>query len=81
MTFSEAAVEILRLSSEPLTAEQIVEEALRRRLIQSTGKTPVQTMRTALYVKRPEGVVRVFKKGPSRALRSSVRWRLAQRQK
>ena len=76
MTYSQAALQILQDAAEPLTTQEIVDEALRRRLVAPKGKTPVATMAAILYVSPPKGVVRIFKKGRVRARRGSVRWSL-----
>jgi hypothetical protein len=75
MTFLEAAEQILRTSKGPLTASEITEEAIRRGLIVTRGKTPVASMSAALYTAPPDALVkRSFKRGPRRAARGSVRW-------
>ena len=49
VTFAEAAEAILREERRAMTANEITEIALARRLIRSGGKTPVATMTAALY--------------------------------
>ena len=80
-SFFEAAVTVLTDAGRPLTVDEIVGEALARGLIDSAGKTPVASMSSRLYThvrdsEQPR-VVRVFEQGPSRAVRGSVRWKLA----
>ena len=74
VTYGEAAVQVLQAAGEPLTAEQIVREAIRQRLIRPRGKTPVRTMTAVLYVDTPKAVTRIFEKGLNRARRGTVRW-------
>jgi predicted NUDIX family phosphoesterase len=47
-TFLDAAYRVLRAQNVPMTARQITEHALRLDLIQTTGKTPAQTMKAKL---------------------------------
>jgi hypothetical protein len=58
-----------------MTAPEITEIALAKRLISSQGKTPVATMTAALY-RLPAGssIEREFVAGAQRAKRDSVRW-------
>jgi hypothetical protein len=79
MTFIEAAVEVLKRSKRPLTADEILSEAQRRGLLSSKGKTPKATLSAALYTnlkRKKSPFERVFKPGELRAKRGSVRWRL-----
>jgi hypothetical protein len=75
VTFAEAAENILREESRPMTAREITEIALGRRLIRSRGKTPVATMSAALYgLSAGSPIEREFVAGARRAKRDSVRW-------
>ena len=58
-----------------MTATEITEMALKRRLIKSQGKTPVATMTAALYgLPGGSSIEREFVAGGRRAKRGSVRW-------
>lgn len=58
-----------------MTATEITELALRMRLIESQGKTPVATMTAALYgLPAGSSIERDFVAGGRRAKRGSVRW-------
>ncbi|MEM9866034.1 MAG: winged helix-turn-helix domain-containing protein, partial [Myxococcota bacterium] len=48
MTFTEAAVEILRLVGKPLHYKKITEIAIERNLLSHVGKTPEITMSSRL---------------------------------
>ncbi len=77
MTFTEAALRVLRDEQRPLTTREITEIALKRGLVTSSGKTPTATMsaRLYLYSLTPGAMVlREFEPGPGRAKRGSVRW-------
>jgi len=79
-SYLNAAVAVLTAAGRPLTANEIVTEALVRGLLQPTGKTPLASMTARLYThvrdaERPR-VVRVFEPGTKRAIRGSVRWTL-----
>jgi hypothetical protein len=74
MTFLAAAEAVLRSAKRPLTAREITEQALNRRLIATSGKTPEATMTAALYRARSPHIQRSFAPGPTRAVRNSVRW-------
>ena len=80
VTFAAAALAVLGAAREPLTVEQITDEALRRGILGTTGKTPRRTMAACLYTlvkDNPDAPVeRHFTPGISRAQRGSVRWRL-----
>lgn len=43
-TFLAAALEVLRAAREPLTSDEITDEALRRGLLVTEGKTPQRTI-------------------------------------
>src|SRR5689334_9603400 len=79
-TFLEAALLVLRSSSEPLSVNQITEQALRKGLISTRGKTPEATMSAALYdaigQRHDMPIRRIFEQGPNRARRGTVRWLL-----
>jgi hypothetical protein len=87
MSYIEAAVQVLQTADQPLTAAQITEEAIRRGLLASHGKTPAQSMAATLYVYMkhaesgrqsrklgPARLRRVYVPGEHRARRSTVRW-------
>jgi hypothetical protein len=44
MTFLEAAIEVLTICQHPMTSDETTEEALRRGLLASSGKTPGATL-------------------------------------
>jgi hypothetical protein len=81
MTFLQAAEAVLRGAGKPLTAREILEDALRRGYIRPTGKTPEATLSADLYLHARDAaaprIVREFTPGATRARRGSVRWRLA----
>src|SRR5690349_15927291 len=66
MTFTEAAVEVLRLVGKPLHYKKITEIAIERNLLSHVGKTPEVTMssRLATMVKRDRGEVPIIKVKP-----------------
>ncbi len=66
MTFTEAAVEVLRLVGKPLHYKKITELAIERNLLSHVGKTPEVTMssRLATMVKRDRGEVPIIKVKP-----------------
>jgi hypothetical protein len=75
VTFLEAAEEVLRETGRPMTAREITDVAAKRGLIKTRGKTPEATMSARLYAApRDASVKRVFRPGPTRASRGSVRW-------
>ncbi|MEM6959585.1 MAG: winged helix-turn-helix domain-containing protein, partial [Myxococcota bacterium] len=63
MTFTEAAVEILRLVGKPLHYKKITEIAIERNLLSHVGKTPEITMssRLATMVRKDRGEAPVVK--------------------
>ena len=75
--FREAAEEVLRSAhGGPMTAVEITEEAIRRGLLTTQGKTPVQTMAATLYrCQRSGPIVREAVEGENRAVWGTVRWR------
>ena len=66
MTFTEAAVEVLRLVGKPLHYKKITELAIERNLLSHVGKTPEVTMssRLATLVKRDRGEAPLIKVKP-----------------
>jgi len=82
-SFLDAAEIILAEAGQPMTASAITSEALRRRLILTSGKTPVETMTARLYedVQRNPATrfMRVAELGKARARRGSVQWTLQTR--
>jgi hypothetical protein len=66
MTFTEAAVEVLRLVGKPLHYKKITEVAIERNMLSHVGKTPEVTMssRLATMVKRDRGDAPVIKVKP-----------------
>lgn len=80
-SFLDAAVAVLEKVGRPLTADDIVAEALARGLLMPAGKTPVASMTARLYTHVRDAehprVVRVYEQGARRAQRGSVRWTLA----
>jgi hypothetical protein len=78
MTFLQAAVAILRESSQPMTAQELAAAALSRGLMSTRGKTPEASIAAGLYLqvkRQPSGpLFRVADPGPNRARRGSVRW-------
>ncbi len=66
MTFTEAAVEVLRLVGKPLHYKQITEIAIERNLLSHVGKTPEITMssRLATMVKKDRGEAPIVKVKP-----------------
>jgi hypothetical protein len=76
MTFYEAALQILKSSSKPLTTREITERALERGLIVSRGKTPEASMAAVLYGRlgTDAQLVKIEDRGPTRARRGTVRW-------
>ena len=79
-TFLNAAETILADAGRPMTSKEITEEALRRGLIRTTGKTPEKTMDAALYTQAKSAgpsIVRLSKPGQQRSVRGTVRWTLA----
>jgi len=78
MTYYEAALQVLRSVQHPLTTREVLDEAVKRGLITSAGKTPRNTMASKLYTqfgKDPE-LVKLEDPGPGRAKWGSVRWTL-----
>jgi len=66
MTFTEAAVEVLRLTGQPLHYKKITEIAIERNLLSHVGKTPETTMssRLATMVKKDRGDAPIIKVKP-----------------
>lgn len=75
MTFLQAAEQVLRTAKRPLTAREITEVALRKGLLETSGKTPEASMSAVLYKAPADAPIRrEYRKGPRRAVRDSVRW-------
>src|SRR5215467_1668558 len=75
MTFTEAALEVLRTAGEPLHYKKITELAIERNLLSHVGKTPEVTMssRLATLVKKDRGQSPIIKVRPGVfALRESA---------
>jgi hypothetical protein len=85
MTYMEAAEAVLEASGRPMTAREIVDEAVRRGLLSPAGKTPDATLNANLYLHvrncASPRIVRLYQEGPTRARRGSVRWALASHSK
>lgn len=66
MTFTEAALEVLRTANEPLHYKRITELAIERNLLSHVGKTPEVTMssRLATMVKNDRGSAPIIKVKP-----------------
>ena len=66
MTFTEAAVEVLRSVGKPLHYKKITEIAIERNLLSHVGKTPETTMssRLATMVKKDRGDAPITKVKP-----------------
>ncbi|MGB8223478.1 MAG: winged helix-turn-helix domain-containing protein, partial [Polyangiales bacterium] len=66
MTFTEAAVEVLRSIGKPLHYKKITEIAIERNLLSHVGKTPETTMssRLATMVKKDRGDAPILKVKP-----------------
>lgn len=81
LTYLGAAEVVLAQSGRPMTAREIVAEAVRRELLKPAGKTPEESLTAALYVQAQRSdhprFMRLFEEGRTRARRGSVRWRLA----
>jgi hypothetical protein len=80
-SFLDATVFVLESAGRPLTASEIVAEALTRGLIKPEGKSPLTSMTARLYTHVRDAehprVVRLFEPGENRAVRGTVRWTLA----
>jgi hypothetical protein len=76
MTYYEAALLVLRSARHPLTAQEITDRALERKLIVSRGKTPWATMSAMLYrrVGNDAELVKVGARANVRAKPGTVRW-------
>ncbi len=66
MTFTEAALEILKAEGRPMRSREIAEKAVDKGLLSHVGKTPVQTMSTRLSAAVAKG------KGPFVRVRPGV---------
>jgi hypothetical protein len=82
MNYIEAALTVLKDAKRPLTAKEIVDEAMAKGLPTPQGKTPQATLSARLYVyvrDHPESAIeRHAEPGrtPPRARRNSVKWGL-----
>jgi hypothetical protein len=80
MTFTEAALEVLRSAGEPLHYKRITELAIERNLLSHVGKTPEVTMssRLAMMVKKDRGQAPIIKVKPGVfAIRESAKQELS----
>ena len=62
MSFKKTAEHILKTSDEPLSAQEIAEQALQQGILSTEGKTPEATMAALLYVDIKENKKTKFKK-------------------
>lgn len=78
MRYFEAAIEVLKVAKQPLTAQEITDRAIKGGLITPNGKTPVASMNAALYgrLRNHPDLVKLEDRGDKRAKRGSVRWTL-----
>jgi hypothetical protein len=82
MNYVEAALTVLKAAKRPMTAKEIVDEAMAKGLLTPQGKTPAATLSARLYVyvrDHPESAIeRHAEPGrtPPRARRNSVKWGL-----
>jgi hypothetical protein len=78
MTLLEAARKILREQRRPMTAQEVIDEALQRGLITTHGKTPAASLAAKLYThvsrQTNSDIRKVSEPGVQRARRGSVRW-------
>jgi hypothetical protein len=78
MSYVDAALLVLRTARRPMTVEEITERAIEKGLIAPKGKTPVATMRAALYVHVREvsdsPIHRQFTPGVGSRAANGVRW-------
>jgi hypothetical protein len=78
VTFLRTAMDVLAEASQPMSTSELVDAVLRRRVVRSTGKSPRDTIASALYIfirDNPDGPVRKLQNpGQTRAVRGSVRW-------
>jgi hypothetical protein len=78
MSFLTAGIAVLRETGREMTAQEILQLALSRGLVSTTGKTPAATMTAQLYVHvrdHPDGPLRLIAEtGTYRARRGTVRW-------
>src|SRR5262245_30998509 len=80
MTFTEAALEVLRSAGEPLHYKRITELAIEKNLLSHVGKTPEVTMssRLAMMVKKDRGQAPIIKVKPGVfAIRESAKAELS----
>jgi hypothetical protein len=78
MTFWQATEKVLMNVKRPMSAREILDQAVRNGLITSQGKTPLATLNAVLYQKYAldPRLERIFEPGRIRAKRGSVRWTL-----
>jgi hypothetical protein len=80
MNYFEAALTVLKVSKKPMTAQEIIDEAVAKGLLNPQGKTPQATLYAELYMHvrdDPDPVIeRHAEPGRTRARRGSVRWSL-----
>jgi hypothetical protein len=81
MTYSEAALLVLKSSRKPLSTEEITQRAVEQGLIVPRGKTPNATMAAALYgpLSRSGQIVKTGTQVKTRAKRGTVRWMLREK--
>jgi HJR/Mrr/RecB family endonuclease len=66
LSFKDAAIRILGVTGEPMSARDITDRAIADGLIETTGKTPAATMAAQLYVDINKGKSRFRKVGKGR---------------
>jgi HB1, ASXL, restriction endonuclease HTH domain len=80
LTYVQAAKAVLQDSNVPLTVASIVQRAIAAGYLIPSGKTPVATMSSVLYVdctRNPHTEFsKVFTPGDQRATRGTVKWAL-----
>lgn len=79
LSYYEAALEVLRDADHPLSSAEIAEEAVRRGLIQPSGRTPGNTMSATLYrytLAGDKNLVRVAHPGHGRRHRYTLRQKM-----
>jgi hypothetical protein len=78
MTYLEAAIAVLKNSRRPMSAGEILQEAVAAGFLHPTGRTPEASMSARLYcyvrdTEEPK-IERHARPGRTRAERASVRW-------
>jgi hypothetical protein len=79
VSYLTAAVTVLKAADQPLSTREILAAALDRGLVQPATATPLKSLDAALYLasrRADEPVRRLYRPGPRRARRGSVRWTL-----